>query len=326
MSGKFVRREEFFSWMERERKRMVITERAWKQYASVFSSPLEVIRTVKMLLFPGWEEVYRYSLKERKWTVEEPQSFSLSSFLLFLLPCEAKAVVEVLDVNFLQGGAVDTQYAMRRNHVSLVVLGCQEVEETCFCSLVGCSPSARQKEGAFLFPWGEYFYLEDPRAILPPFWGEENQGETEKMEAFFAQKTTLLPPPLPQDFPHKLYRLFEDEKWKALTWHCINCGACTFLCPTCYCFDLTVDGKLRGSMLRTWDSCMFPKFTLHASSHNPRPTAKERVRQRVMHKFSYFPLRTTFYGCVGCGVCRKICPVNWDIKEVVERMVKHIEH
>ena len=70
---------------------------------------------------------------------------------------------------------------------------------------------------------------------------------------------------------------------------------------------------------------MFPKFTLHASGHNPRPTFKERVRQRVLHKFSYFPLREEgLYGCVGCGKCIEICPVNWNIREAVERMVKKI--
>jgi ferredoxin len=62
---------------------------------------------------------------------------------------------------------------------------------------------------------------------------------------------------------------------------------------------------------------MFALFTLHASGQNPRPTKRERLRQRFMHKLKYFPeLYGGKVGCVGCGRCVLYCPVNIDIREI----------
>ncbi|MCK5525860.1 MAG: 4Fe-4S dicluster domain-containing protein, partial [Candidatus Latescibacteria bacterium] len=70
----------------------------------------------------------------------------------------------------------------------------------------------------------------------------------------------------------------------------------------------------------TWDSCMFPLFTLHASGHNPRNSGNERMRQRMMHKFSYTVDNWGDTFCVGCGRCVRSCPVNLDIREVIRRV------
>ncbi|MCD6302085.1 MAG: 4Fe-4S dicluster domain-containing protein, partial [Anaerolineae bacterium] len=76
-----------------------------------------------------------------------------------------------------------------------------------------------------------------------------------------------------------------------------------------------------GERVRTWDSCMYAGFTVHASGHNPRPDQAARWRQRVMHKFSYLPLNVDAYGCVGCGRCVVNCPVNLDIRRVLARVL-----
>ena len=45
----------------------------------------------------------------------------------------------------------------------------------------------------------------------------------------------------------------------------------------------------KGKRVRNWDSCLSPLYSLETSGHNPRPTTRERTRQRLMHKFNYFP-------------------------------------
>jgi ferredoxin len=116
--------------------------------------------------------------------------------------------------------------------------------------------------------------------------------------------------------------LFNAAFWDEVQFPCINCGTCTFLCPTCWCFDIQdeVSGE-KGDRLRVWDSCMFPLFTHHGSGHNPRSQKLQRVRQRFMHKLKYYQDKYHLgAACVGCGRCVSHCPVNIDIRQVAQLM------
>ncbi len=77
-----------------------------------------------------------------------------------------------------------------------------------------------------------------------------------------------------------------------------------------------------GVRIRSWDSCMFPLFTKETSGHNPRPSQKERWRQRTMHKFKYYVDNFNAISCVGCGRCVMYCPVNIDIRKIIEDISK----
>lgn len=116
----------------------------------------------------------------------------------------------------------------------------------------------------------------------------------------------------------KLRNGFDSPLWGTIAERCLGCGVCTYLCPTCHCFDISdkIKGE-RGRRMRSWDSCQYALFTMHASGHNPRPSKRERMRQRIMHKFLYAQdnFKETF--CVGCGRCVRSCPVNLDIRENV---------
>jgi len=119
-----------------------------------------------------------------------------------------------------------------------------------------------------------------------------------------------------------IMELYEADLWEDVAFACINCGTCTYLCPTCWCFDIQDENHgLSGKRFKNWDSCMFPLFTHHSSGHNPRGSKVMRVRQRFMHKLKYF-LDKYEDGimCVGCGRCVRFCPVNIDIRKVCELM------
>ena len=119
-----------------------------------------------------------------------------------------------------------------------------------------------------------------------------------------------------------LLTLYHSDFWEDAVFGCINCGACTFCCPTCWCFDIQdeVTGD-EGVRMRNWDTCMSRLFTHHASGHNPREKGWMRTRQRFMHKLKYFP-DTYNQGimCVGCGRCIRQCPANIDIRAIAELM------
>ena len=110
--------------------------------------------------------------------------------------------------------------------------------------------------------------------------------------------------------------------WDDLAFTCINCGTCTFVCPTCWCFDIQDEAKGKSAArFRNWDTCMSPLFTMHGSGHNPRGEKTQRVRQRFMHKLKYFVDKyEQGTMCVGCGRCVEKCPVNIDIRLICNKM------
>ena len=112
-------------------------------------------------------------------------------------------------------------------------------------------------------------------------------------------------------------RFPEEDLWQSVSAKCINCGACTYLCPTCHCFDLCdlqIPGQ--GVRFRCWDSCAYPSFT-QMPVHNPREEKWRRYRQRAAHKFYFYPQNFQRVACVGCGRCVVHCPVNLDLREVL---------
>ena len=47
---------------------------------------------------------------------------------------------------------------------------------------------------------------------------------------------------------------------------------------------------------------------------------KERMRQRIMHKFNYFVETYDEIACVGCGRCLRNCPACMDITKVIKQI------
>jgi ferredoxin len=122
----------------------------------------------------------------------------------------------------------------------------------------------------------------------------------------------------------KLEDLFhKTDFWEKVSDACLSCGACTFVCPTCYCFDICDETLFsQGVRRRVWDACMFTDFTLEASGHNPRINVYQRLRQKVSHKYSFHVRKYGVISCVGCGRCTRACPVNIDIFSIVDEAMK----
>lgn len=123
-----------------------------------------------------------------------------------------------------------------------------------------------------------------------------------------------------------------DELWAAMEPWCLECGGCTYACPTCYCFSVgdRVDAAVGEDgddacwvRCRTWDSCQYAAFTMEASGHNPRAQHAERIKRRFFHKASaQYLQREGRLGCVGCGRCIKVCMGSTDMPAVVRAVRK----
>ena len=244
-------------------------------------------------------------------------------------PCDARGFV-VLDRPYLEGKFKDPYYGARREATVIVTQACPAAFSSCFCHWVGSNPS--DKEGSdILFTAVEGGFVlevvtEKGRALLEGAgFADASEKAADVEAAHAAAAASLSPAPELTHVMEKVASRFTDtEFWEKETVKCLSCGACTYLCPTCQCFTITDEGsQLNGRRLRSWDSCMSPLFTLETSGHNPRSGKAARMRNRVSHKFSFYPERYDgFFSCVGCGRCVVSCPVSLDIRHMVKAAVE----
>jgi ferredoxin len=244
-----------------------------------------------------------------------------------LPPCDARSFLTFDPVYSGVGGkAEDPYYLRRRAQTVLIARACSRTLTTCFCHWVGGDPASTEgvdvlatetKEGFLLAPLSETGAAVLDSKLL----SVANEGIVAEAAAVQAgARQSLHPAPDLSGAEAALRGRFEDASfWQAEAAHCLSCGVCTFLCPTCYCFNMTDESAgMKGVRLRSWDACMLPLFTQEASGHNPRPDKAARLKNRVGHKFSYYPaLHDARIACVGCGRCIKSCPSGVDIRRIV---------
>jgi len=264
-------------------------------------------------------------LRDKKWV--EPELPAGERFLLGVRPCDARALT-LLDRVFIDGEQSDPYYARLREKTTVIGLACTEAMPSCFCASVGGGPGdstgmdvlAVALENGLLLraatPKGEELLAAASDLLSEPG-PEAVQEAEERVHGVEAQ----LVPVVTADSARRLAQGYEAPLWEAAGRKCLGCGTCSFLCPTCHCFDITdeVRGDA-GRRIRTWDCCAYPQFTLHGSGHNPRPTPKQRWRQRVMHKFRYAVENFELSFCVGCGRCIRNCPVSLDLRTALKEL------
>ena len=259
---------------------------------------------------------------------ETPRDYSPQA-VVGIRPCDAFAF-QLVKINFDNPEFSDPLWVRRFESTTFVGLGCNDPCPTCFCSSMGSGPFSEKGLDVLLYDLGESFLAraitKKGKVLLEKMEGGSDPDEGALKEAESLTKTA------PEKIKTKVQTdqlrgkkvnpLFDAPFWDEVAFACINCGTCTYLCPTCWCFDIQdeVLGK-EGDRIRNWDACMFPLFTLHGSGHNPRENKVQRVRQRFMHKLKYYVDKyENGPACVGCGRCVQFCPVNIDIRDVCDRM------
>lgn len=287
-------------------------------------------RSAKDAFFPQVENLLTFTAEGKKLSIEQQRPNDGQVILLGVRACDARSF-ELLDMVFLQE-PVDTYYQTRRANTLVIGLGCSEPEETCFCHAFGVDAA---KPAADVRTWliADTLYwqpITERGAALTEKLGAlltetDDDGEVKEQQERTQKILSLLPLhdfKVDDKLPQNELKVFNSGVWERLSPSCLSCCTCTYICPTCHCYDIR-DYRATESTTqryRCWDSCMASDFTKMAHG-NPRKTRLERFRQRYMHKLVYFPENNAgVYACVGCGRCLQKCPVNLNIVKVAKAL------
>ncbi len=280
----------------------------------------------KKVLFPQTETLFAFN-RERDNLRIAPAEQATETVVFGIRPCDARSFV-ILDRLF-DGDFKDPYYLNKRQQTVLIGLACSDPTNRCFCPSLGGSPAGTEGLDLLFTDSGDSYYirvitergqklLEPAAALLTPPTDEEKnkKDQVEKAAGAKIRRHVNL-----DEMHERLLRAFESEVWLELANKCLGCGICTYYCPTCHCFDIQDEGDpLAGRRIRVWDACMYEEFTRHTSGANPRHNRAERLRNRILHKFSYYPRNFGYVACVGCGRCIALCPVNEDLIEILDRV------
>ncbi len=272
---------------------------------------------VKEVFIPPTERLFTIHKNGREINLTE--TFSAEPVVVFgVRPCDAHGV-RLLDAAFLGTAPADPYYARRRENTTLIGLACMEMTSSCFCTSMGGSPDDSTDMDIMLYRTDESylveFVTEKGKCLIPS--DEWNTVNGDPQSSISNPQSAI---PNPSAIPWQ--DVFKSTFWQSYSERCLSCRACSYVCPTCRCTiarDETI-GQGEYERIRCWDACSGENYRRLAGGHQPRSGKDERLRNRIMCKFFYFP---QLYGlgelpaCTGCGRCIDVCPVNVDITEAL---------
>jgi len=300
------------------------------RYAPENDRPIELntIRActpVKEFLFPVCELAATYPQP----TV--PQD--VKPFAVFgLKDCDLRSIM-ILDKVFAQEDFQDPLYMARRRQMFIISSDCYSPAETCFCNLFdgkgfcekgfdlnlsmikeGFIIEAGSKKGSDFIKKNPQLFADVPRILLAE--RDKNrsgaQQQLERNTAEFELNGTT------REIVHRNH---QSDIFDAEARNCVECQACTRVCPTCHCFYLyDVRQKDYFAKMKMWDSCMRFSYAAVAGGANPNKILGDRLKNRLLHKFVYFPDRYGIEMCVGCGRCVDADAGGMDLRIILKKL------
>ncbi|MCI5924142.1 MAG: 4Fe-4S dicluster domain-containing protein [Oscillospiraceae bacterium] len=292
------------------------------------STELNTIRSAKDFFFPQTENLAEFRMEGKSIEVIDPRTETEDFVVFGVRACDARSF-SILDKVFL-ADPVDTYYKNRREHGTIVSMACTRPHETCFCQTFGIDATDPEGDVA-AWKTGDAIYFdaktEKGAALLAAFSDLLSDADSDAVNAQKEETKKILAKLPLKDLTTDgfggdvMMEKFNAPEWKSLSEACLGCGTCTFVCPTCQCYDIKDFNTGHGiKRFRCWDSCMYSDFTKMAHG-NPRTSQLERFRQRFMHKLVYFPANNEGeFGCVGCGRCLAKCPISMNIVKVMKTL------
>ena len=313
------------------------TKKAEQRFYQKYTSPTDDIVIGEVRPFEPLKAFFTRSreIVAKDFSADVPHSKDKPICVVGVKACDLKGF-KVQDHVFKDHDYQDPFYIKNREDNLIISADCTCAIETCFCLAVGVKPHPQEDFDINLSAVSDGFVAESG--------SEKGTKLIEKYSSLFqnASKTHLdqkdkqrnkvtkeveknikennVPN---QDVFHGIIeKNYESKLWEEEAKTCVECGACTIICPTCHCF-LLYDQKDEKKMarFRIWDSCMIKDYARVAGGANPRPKLYMRLRNRFEKKFDFFPKVADVYACTGCGRCISACPAKIDIREVLKKLV-----
>lgn len=264
---------------------------------------------------------------------EAAEAEEVKPFAVFgLKDCDLRAL-DVLDKVFIEKDFRDPFYVKRRENMFIIASDCFEPGESCFCNVMDGKPFAdkgfdlniSRVEAGFIVEIGsekgDEFVGKHSNLFknLPENALNERKKSRKRAEKQLAEQNAEMKFDCPV---REIFDGSEDsEVYDIEAKTCVECQACTRICPTCHCFYL-YDTKQKDyfSKMKMWDSCMRQAYAAVAGGANPNKILGDRIKHRLMHKFVYFLDRYGVNMCVGCGRCVDAEAGEVDIREIMKKL------
>jgi len=286
------------------------------------------VEPLKSFFTHAKEEVAHY-FSEKDW-----QGRASPVCLLGVKACDLFSF-KVQDFVFEQSVDVDLLYCSRRENTLIISSDCTGFKEVCHCLALNILSYPVELFDLNLSPLndgyivevgskkGEALVKENNQYFNPASSGQLTGVKMKRDKMVEDLQEHLKPQHLAKpEILQQAVRLGHDSKlWENEMLTCVECGACNNICCTCHCFLLADEKKSdKYTRVRTWDACQYANFSRVAGGANPLKIRRQRLRNRYLKKFDFFPDNIGLNACTGCGRCVEACPAKIDIRKILKTL------